>query len=176
VPSNLVLNIAGRYIIFPSSGIFPANRRICIASIIIISVPDYARQSCQCLNIPSIFQASFDVSYKLCIIRTGSPEFSCVENNSRVYLTEINALDTGFSELRTRLVQLFKELKEAHTNQASLNLQLREFNESLEIALQQAQQANEAKSRFLANMSHEIRTPMNGILGPCQNMLGGSLD
>ena len=30
---------------------------------------------------------------------------------------------------------------------------------------QEADHANDAKSRFLANMSHEIRTPINGILG-----------
>lgn len=35
----------------------------------------------------------------------------------------------------------------------------------LEKAVQEAQSANEAKTRFLFNMSHDIRTPMNAIIG-----------
>lgn len=34
-------------------------------------------------------------------------------------------------------------------------------------AKQEADRANQSKSRFLANMSHEIRTPMNAIVGMC---------
>ena len=35
----------------------------------------------------------------------------------------------------------------------------------VEEALQQAEEANKAKSAFLSNMSHDIRTPMNAIIG-----------
>lgn len=45
------------------------------------------------------------------------------------------------------------------------NMQLKIKNEQLMEAVQQADQANKAKSVFLSRMSHEIRTPMNAIVG-----------
>ncbi len=41
----------------------------------------------------------------------------------------------------------------------------RQKNEALALALDEARQANIAKTAFLSNMSHEIRTPMNAIIG-----------
>ncbi|MTJ11935.1 response regulator [Anabaena sp. UHCC 0187] len=46
--------------------------------------------------------------------------------------------------------------------------QLIQQNLELEIAKQNAIDANRSKSQFLTNMSHELRTPLNGILGIAQ--------
>lgn len=52
---------------------------------------------------------------------------------------------------------------------------LRRKNQTISLALTQAQEANRVKTQFLANMSHELRTPMNGILGTLELLASSPL-
>jgi PAS domain S-box-containing protein len=49
------------------------------------------------------------------------------------------------------------------------------IEKQLEIARDEAKEADKAKSMFLANMSHEIRTPINGIIGMTDITLANKL-
>lgn len=78
-------------------------------------------------------------------------------------------------ELYHKALQEIEEHKQSQTIIESQNEILLQTNIALEVARQQANQANEMKSKFVANMSHELRTPLNAIMGYAQLYLEGLL-
>jgi signal transduction histidine kinase/DNA-binding response OmpR family regulator len=69
-----------------------------------------------------------------------------------------------FSDARGRLQGVVGVASDVTDNVRS-ERRLRDLNEKLELARDEAIEASRAKSAFLANMSHELRTPLNAIIG-----------
>ncbi len=87
---------------------------------------------------------------------TSVMEYRMITKSGRIIWVSDNSKPV-WSDVEKRVVSIYGAIKDI--------TEKKQFEESLKIAKDKAEQSDRLKTAFLANMSHEIRTPMNAILG-----------
>jgi PAS domain S-box-containing protein len=91
---------------------------------------------------------------------------------------EIRILKKDGSHMNVMVTSVMLELSNGRSFRVSTVVdvtELKQIEQDLRRAKDEADEANKAKSAFLANMSHELRTPLNAIIGFSEMMINGTL-
>lgn len=118
--------------------------------------------------------------------RIGNDEAAELADSFNAMLTEIEQRTRELEDSNGEIVREAQERSRAQQEIMRLNeqlehrvdertLQLALANAELANAIDEARNANQAKSAFLSSMSHELRTPLNAILGFAQILTSESL-
>ncbi len=114
------------------------------------------------------------------VLLTTLPRRAYIENGTFV-LNEVNSnplfsLTLFFVLPRCLIYIAFVAICNSIQRIVSGSVEKARLTEELAQAKEEAERANQAKSRFLANVSHEVRTPINAILGMDEMILRESKD
>ncbi|TVM14159.1 hypothetical protein DPQ33_17760 [Oceanidesulfovibrio indonesiensis] len=119
-------------------------------------------------------------SFPMDATHTGVPDANLIQAHNRIIRRQMDMLRFEYYESSVHEKLLLAERQAMELGEATARLReevayrkkvedsLRESEEQLMKAKDQAEAATRTKSEFLANMSHEIRTPLNGVLGMLQ--------
>jgi signal transduction histidine kinase/CheY-like chemotaxis protein len=104
--------------------------------------------------------------------RISEDEAAALVDSFNAMLTEIEQRAMALEGSKQEVMRLNEQL-EQRVHERTMQLEL--ANSELELAIEEARNANQAKSAFLSSMSHELRTPLNAILGFAQILASNDL-